>query len=57
MSHAAVVARGWGIPAVVGAEAIKKRLETIDGTPIRPPAGDPDDALALLAGCWRPDHS
>src|SRR4029077_6720722 len=27
VSHAAVVARGWGIPAVVGAEAVK-----IDGT-------------------------
>ena len=29
VSHAAVVARGWGMPAVVGAEAVK-----IDGKPV-----------------------
>ena len=29
-SHAAVVARGWGIPAVVGAEAVNVRDEGID---------------------------
>jgi pyruvate, orthophosphate dikinase len=29
-SHAAVVARGWGIPAVVGAESVKVTDQTID---------------------------
>ncbi len=39
-SHAAVVARGWGIPAVVGASAVVlgEGIATIGGTPLR--AGD-----------------
>ncbi|MBY4575531.1 pyruvate, phosphate dikinase [Gordonia paraffinivorans] len=41
VSHAAVVARGWGLPAVVGAEALTITGDTIvadDGTQVR--AGD-----------------
>ena len=29
VSHAAVVARGWGIPAVVGAEAVQDRRRAV----------------------------
>jgi len=37
VSHAAVVARGWGKPAVVGAEAVKieGKQFTVDGTVVR----------------------
>nr|WP_260870679.1 PEP/pyruvate-binding domain-containing protein [Gordonia paraffinivorans] len=39
VSHAAVVARGWGIPAVVGADDLtfsRERLESASGATIRP---------------------
>ncbi|MEZ0240518.1 MAG: pyruvate, phosphate dikinase, partial [Chloroflexota bacterium] len=39
-SHAAVVARGWGIPAVVGAEAVTVRADGIGVAGIDLPAGE-----------------
>ena len=43
-SHAAVVARGWGIPAVVGASEVALRGESVEiaGTDV-PGRGHPDD--------------
>ncbi len=39
-SHAAVVARGWGIPAVVGADAIDLREGELEVAGVRVKAGD-----------------
>ena len=39
-SHAAVVARGWGIPAVVGAEAVRVKDQVVDVGGRRLHAGD-----------------
>ncbi|MDA3628823.1 pyruvate, phosphate dikinase [Saccharopolyspora sp. WRP15-2] len=54
VSHAAVVARGWGIPAVVGAEALRFDGETVsvglDGPVIR--AGDEITIDGTTGAVW-----
>lgn len=57
VSHAAVVARGWGIPAVVGAqelELVDGGFKTADGTLLR--AGDLITIDGTTGNVWRGEH-
>lgn len=53
VSHAAVVARGWGIPAVVGAQTLKiltDGIQTTDGTVVR--VGETITIDGSTGGVW-----